>query len=110
MAVALVSAFLRVKLSDPDASKALYAIAGERGGAELVIRGNNRMVATISEMLASARDARFADPVITAAVTLSSIVGCVRAVLEGYAPPGFEDHLDRRLVLLVSAYFAAEAG
>jgi len=109
MATALIATFLEVKLGNPDASNALYAIAGERGGAELVLRGNNRMVATMSAMLATASDTRFADPAITAAVALSSIVGCVRAVLEGYAPPGFDHQLERQLVSLVSAYFENEA-
>lgn len=109
MAAGLVTAFLKIKLGNPDASKALFAIAAERGGAELVLSGNIRMAASIAGMLASASDARFADPAITAAVALSSIVGSVRAVLEGFAPPGFEQRLDEQFVSLVSGYLRNEA-
>ena len=109
MAVELVATFVRIKLATPDASKALFAIAAERGGAEFVLNGNTRMAASISGMLASACDARFVDPAIVAAVSLSSIVGRVRTVLDGSAPPGFEQKLNEQLVSLVSAYFRNEA-
>ena len=109
MAVGLVGAFLEIKLGSPDATKALFAIAAERGGAELVLKGNTQMAASISDMLASASDGRFANHAIAAAVALSSIIGSVRAVLEGYAPPGFEQNIREQLVSLVSAYFRSEA-
>lgn len=95
MASALVTAFLAEKLRDPGKSKALYAVAGERGGAGLVARMHTRMVAAITEMLASAPDAHFDEPSLTAAMSLSVLVGPVRAVLAGHAPPGFEACLER---------------
>ena len=109
MAVGLVAAFLKIKLANADASKALFAIAAERGGADLVLNGNIRMAASITRMLTSASDAHFVDPAIAAVVALSSIVGSVRTVLEGYAPPGFEELLEEQLVSLVSGYLWNEA-
>jgi AcrR family transcriptional regulator len=107
MASALVTVFLAAKLRDPAQSKALYAVAGERGGTELAARASARMVAAIAGMLASAPDAYFDDPTVTAAISLSSLVGPVRALLEGHAPPGFEASLERQLVLLLRVYLRA---
>ncbi|OLY73858.1 TetR family transcriptional regulator [Pseudomonas sp. ATCC PTA-122608] len=104
MASGFVTAFLAVKLMDPTASKALYAIAGERGGAELVVRINKRMVAAIAAMLATASDARFEDPSLTAAISLSAVVGPVRALLEGNASAAFEAGLEQQVTRMLRAY------
>lgn len=104
MALGFVTAFLAVKLMDPTASKALYAIAGERGGAELVVRINKRMVAAIAAMLATASDARFEDPSLTAAISLSAVVGPVRALLEGNASAAFEAGLEQQVTRMLRAY------
>lgn len=107
MAAGLVAAFLAAKLRDPEESKSLYAVAGERGGAELVAHVHQRTVKATTAMLASAADARFYDPAVTAVIVLGSLVGPVRAVLEGYTPKGFEVGLEEQLVLLVKAYLEA---
>lgn len=104
MASELVSAFLAVKLRDPAMSKALYAIAAERGGAELVGRINARMVAAVAAMLATASDAHFEVPGLIAAVSLNALSGPVRALLEGYAPPLFETCLKQQATRLLRAY------
>lgn len=104
MASGFVTAFLAVKLMDPTASKALYAIAGERGGAELVARINERVVAAIAAMLATASDARFEDPSLTAAISLSAVVGPVRALLEGNASAAFEAGLEQQVTRMLRAY------
>ncbi|MGS0737247.1 TetR/AcrR family transcriptional regulator [Pseudomonas sp. GG8] len=104
MAAELVSAFLAVKLRNPAMSKALYAIAAERGGAELVVRINTRIVAAIAAMLATSSDAQFEAPVLIATVALSALVGPVRTLLEGCAPPLFEASLEQQLTLLLTAY------
>lgn len=107
MATGLVVAFLAVKLRDPTVSKALYAIAAERGGAELVTHMHTRMVAALAEMLATAPDAHFADPSLTASISLSALVGPVRALLEGNASGAFETALAQQLTLLLKAYLQA---
>lgn len=104
MASGFVTAFLSVKLMDPTASKALYAIAGERGGAELVARINQRMVAVVAAMLATASDARFEAPLLTAAISINAVVGPVRALLEGNATPAYEAGLEQQVIRLLRAY------
>jgi AcrR family transcriptional regulator len=59
MASALVTTFIAGKLRDPEESKALYAIAGERGGPKLVADVHTHMVAAIAAMLASAPQCPF---------------------------------------------------
>jgi len=104
MASALVSAFVAAKLRDPEKSKALYAVAGERGGPELITDMQARMMTAIAAMLASAPDAYFDDLSVTSAIVFSVLVGPVRAFLEGYAPAGFEAQLEGQLVRLLTAY------
>jgi AcrR family transcriptional regulator len=104
MASGFVTAFLAVKLMDPTASKALYAIAAERGGAELVARINKRMVGTVAAMLGTASDARFDDPFLTAAISISAVVGPVRTLLEGNATPAYEAGLEQQVTRLLRAY------
>lgn len=104
MAAGLVAAMVAAKLRDQGISKALYAIAGERGGAELVARVNTRVVAVIAEMLATAADAHFDDPHLTAAISFSAIAGPVRTLLEGNASPAFEAGLEQQTTLLLTAY------
>jgi AcrR family transcriptional regulator len=107
MAQALVTAFLHAKLRDPQQSKALYAIASERGGAALAARVHQRMSVAIASMLASAADACFDNPLFIATVSLNALVGPVKAVLEGNTPAGFEHCLKEQLTLMLNAYLSA---
>jgi hypothetical protein len=106
MTSALVATFLAVKLRDPEESRALYAVAGERGGAQLAAGAHARIVTAIADMLSTARDAHFDDPAMIATITLDSLMGPVRACLEGHAPDGFEAQLEAQLVRLLTAYLA----
>lgn len=107
MASALVIAFLAAKLRDPKEAKALYAVAEERGGAVLVARLRTRVVSAVAAMLASAPDARFDDPPITATIALDTLVGPIQTLLKGRAPAGFAARLEGELVLLLTAYLQA---
>jgi AcrR family transcriptional regulator len=104
MASGLIAAFLAIKLRDPKESRALYAVAGERGGSALAARIHTRMVASITAMLASAPDAYFDDAALAAEITLTAMVGPVRTFLEGRAPLQFEARLEEQLVRLLAAY------
>lgn len=104
IASGLTTTFLAAKLRNLEESKALYAIASERGGAELVARVSPRMVEAIATMLATARDVHFDDPAVVATVALSAILGTMRAVLEGYTPANFGMALERQVTLLLTAY------
>lgn len=104
MASALVTAFLAAKLRDAEKSKALYAIAAERGGAVLVAHLRTRIVAAATAMLASAPDARFDDPAMIATLALAALAGPVQTLLAGNAPAGFGACLEKELVSLMTAY------
>jgi len=105
MATELVRAYLAAKLSDPATSKALYSVAAERGGRELARQMYARLATVIAEMLDSAPDGGFEDPGVAASIGLSAVAGPVTALLDGFAPPGFEARLEDELVRLLTAYF-----
>jgi AcrR family transcriptional regulator len=109
MASNLTKTFLAVKLSDPEQSKALYAIAGERGAAELVKLISARMVEAIAVMLLTAPHVHFEQPAIVATLALSAVVGAVRAVLEGHAAPNFEAAVEGEVTLILTAYLQSFA-
>nr|WP_257153462.1 hypothetical protein [Pseudomonas sp. ICMP 561] len=104
MASGFIVAFLAVKLRDPVVSKALYAIAAERGGAELVARINARMLVAMTNMLTTASDAHFDNPALIASISHTAVVGPVRALLEGHGNPDFETCLEEQLTLMLTAY------
>jgi AcrR family transcriptional regulator len=107
MATAVVAAFLMAKRRNLQESQALYAVAAELGGAELVARMHNRIVAAITDMLAHAPDADFDDPAMTSAIAFSALAGPIRTLLEGYAPAEFEARLEEQLILLLTGYLGA---
>lgn len=108
MAQALVEGYLAAKLRDAGESRALYAVAGERGGAQLAGRVYTRMEAAVTALLATAPDVRFEDPAMTASIALNALVGPVRTILDREATPEFEARLQGQLTLLLTAYLRAE--
>lgn len=107
MASAFVLAFLDAKLRNPRESKALYAVAEERGGAVLAARMRARIAAAVAAMLESARGARFEDPALVATIALGALVGPVQALLKEDATAQDKTRLERELVRLVTAYLQA---
>jgi AcrR family transcriptional regulator len=107
MAAALVSSFLAVKFSDPDAARALYAVASERGGPEKVQKAQRRIISAIAFMLATAPESAFDHPDMVAAVAFNAMVGPVLAVLQGNMQPEDVPHLEAELSTLIGGYFAA---
>lgn len=105
MAQRLVAAFVGAKLHDPLASKALYSVASELGGAQIAQRMHQRMAAAVSQMLESAEDARFASASVTAAIALGAMSGPVRAQLEGQTRGEIDQALMTHLILLLQGYF-----
>lgn len=101
---ALVDEIILAKLSNPEESKALYAISGERGGLDLSKRMNDRMLAAISNLLESASDIEFDDSQIVAEFVLGAIMGLIRRVLENQVTDKVEQILESHLKLMVVAY------
>jgi AcrR family transcriptional regulator len=104
MASALVEGYMAAKLRDAGESRALYAVAGERGGFELAGRVYTRIEAAVTVLLTTAPDATFEDPAMTASIALNALVGPVRSILDRQATPAFEARLQGQLVLLLTAY------
>ncbi|VFR17632.1 hypothetical protein ANDO1_2182 [plant metagenome] len=107
--MALTRAFLAAKLHNPDESKTLYAVAAQRGGAALIAQAQAGMVTSIATMLASAADVHVANPAVTAEVALNTLVGSVRALLEGLMSPEVAATLETQLGALLTAYFQTHA-
>ncbi|WP_445406460.1 TetR/AcrR family transcriptional regulator [Acinetobacter seifertii] len=101
---ALVDEIILAKLSNPEESKALYAISGERGGLDLSKRMNDRMLAAVSNLLGSASDIEFDDSQIVAEFVLGAIMGLIRRVLENQVTDKVEQVLESHLKLMVVAY------
>lgn len=101
---ALVDEIILAKLSNPEESKALYAISGERGGLDLSKRMNDRMLAAISNLLESASDIEFDDSQIVAEFVLGAIMGLIRRMLENQVTDKVEQVLESHLKLMVVAY------
>ncbi|MCU4709985.1 TetR/AcrR family transcriptional regulator [Acinetobacter pittii] len=102
--IALVDEIILAKLSNPEESKALYAISGERGGLDLSRRMNDRMLAAVSNLLESASDIEFDDSQIVAEVILGTIMGLIRRVLENQITDKAEQVLESHLKQMVLAY------
>lgn len=105
MARALAAAFLSMKLSEPEKSKALYTVAQELGAVAMIDRLRTRVIAAVEIMLVSASDARFDDPAGVATVAFGAMAGTARILLEGQSPAQLETRLENELALLLTAYF-----
>jgi len=101
---ALVDQILTAKLSDPEQSKALYAISGERGGIELSKQMNDRILKAIASLLETASDLHFDENLIVAEIILSVIMGSIRRVLENQVTHQVEQELRYHLKLMTTAY------
>lgn len=104
MVEALVNAFFAAKMNRPDISKALYAIAAELDGQDLVLRLTQRSQLAIVQLLASASDARFDDPITASFVVTTALVGPVQALLAVDAPVEFQERVRQQLVLAAVSY------
>jgi len=104
MVSALVHEIFLTKLSHPQKSRALYAIAAERGGAQLSKKMSDRMIIAITDLLESASDIKFKESVVLAEIILSTIMGSIRRVLENQVTEKAEQQLEHHLNLMVTVY------
>lgn len=104
MAAALVQAFIAAKFAQPDASRALYAVASEVQGEALVARLTQRSQVALCDMLATAADRRFADLAPISFLLSTSVVGPVQALLALSASRPVIDRVQEHLVAMVTAY------
>lgn len=104
MAYGVVHAFIGAKMEYPAASKALYAVAEEHGGAVLVARARKRMHKAVALMLGSAPDSHFDELNTVSFLTMSAMIGPVQALLEEEESPEITEALRTHLCKLVLAY------
>jgi AcrR family transcriptional regulator len=104
MATSLVTAFVDAKLSAPDASKALYAVASELGSADVVARMTQRSQLALCDMLATTADVRFDDLRVVSYMLSTALVGPIQGLLHSAAPPAFAEQVKVQSILMTAAY------
>lgn len=109
MVQGIVDAFLNIKIRQPDATRALYKIAGELDTDELRIGTSLRLQDACSGLLASAKDAKFDDLSDVAFTLLTAMNGTTRAVFEFGAPPLKIQMLHKQLLTLCRGYLRASS-
>lgn len=107
MAAGLVEAFLLTKLEDLEEAKALYAVAAEHGGPQLVGAAGRRMDAAVARMLASAPGAPFEDPDLVGMMVRSALSGPARGLMTAEAPARRLEAVRGHCVQLVLGYLEA---
>jgi hypothetical protein len=103
----MVEAFVDAKIARADVSVALYKIAPDVGGLELVKRVTQRMRQAIVRMLASAPDAGTFPDEFAVQMMLAAMSGAMRSVLETGGSPAMMRKLRGHLVVLCQSYMAA---
>lgn len=107
MADALVAEYLAAKLRHVEASKALYYVSDDVGGAEIVRQLGGRGMKAIAEMLESS-GARFTEDVqVMAATVMAAMSGVSRRMLESSKAPETLDAMREGLQVMVRAYVTA---
>jgi AcrR family transcriptional regulator len=104
MAQAVVDAFVAAKLADPAASRALYAVAADVGGAALVLQLTQRTQVALCSMLASATDRKFDELAAVGFVVSTAVVGPVQGLISTNASTSQVTTIAAQLTAMVSAY------
>ncbi len=103
----IVTAFVDVKLREPKTSAALYAVAAEVGGTQVVVRMTQRSQLALCDVLACASDAKFDDIRTVSFVLSTALVGPIQGFLAMGTPASMVHGLTAHLVRLATAYLRA---
>jgi AcrR family transcriptional regulator len=106
----VVEAFVDVKMQRADISVALYKVAPEIGGAELVKQTGQRLRKAIEAMFLTPPDLNLSPDRFTIDMMLSAMSGAMRSALEAGASPATFRKIREHLVLLCQSYMAATTG
>ena len=109
MTEGMVNAFLDIKIRRPDATRALYKIAGELNTDELKLGTAKGLQDACVALLASATDAKFDDLPDIAFTLLTAMNGTTRAVFEFGALPRMIQVLRVQLMALCRGYLQISA-
>jgi AcrR family transcriptional regulator len=104
MATSLVNAFVQAKLVAPEASRVLYAVASELGGAGVVDRMTQRSQLALCDMLATAADASFSDLRVVSYMLSTAMIGPVQGLLQTAVPPAVVQQVKEQMVSMTVAY------
>jgi AcrR family transcriptional regulator len=104
MASALVEAFMDAKFADPDASRALYAVAPTVDGEAMVARLTQRAQRAMCEMLVTASDRAFDQPPLISYVLSTALVGPVQSLLKIKADRRMIAATRHQLILMTQGY------
>jgi AcrR family transcriptional regulator len=110
MVQAVVEEFVDAKMRRPDVSTALYRIAADIGGPELVQRTGDRSRKALAAMLRTAPDAVALPQDFAIKMMFAAMAGATRSVLEAGASPALAGKLRDHLVVLCQSYMVAVAG
>jgi AcrR family transcriptional regulator len=109
MVQAVVEAFVDAKMENPDISAALYRIAADVGGPELIRRTGERSRKALKAMLRTAPDAMVLPPDFAIQMMFAAMAGATRSVLEAGVSRALVHNLRDHLVLLCQSYMVAVA-
>lgn len=109
MATDIVTAFVSAKLGHPKTSIALYAVAAQVGGTDIVARMTQRSQLALCDVLAGASDAKFDDLRTVSFVLTTALVGPVQGLLAMGAPAAMAKSVTAHLIGLTKAYLRASA-
>jgi AcrR family transcriptional regulator len=103
----VVEAFVDAKMQCADISVALYRIATDVGGPELIKKVVQRYRKAIETMLQTASDAKSLPERYAIEMMIAAMSGAMRSALESGASPAVVRKLRAHLVLLCQSYMAA---
>ena len=109
MVTALVTAFLKAKMSNPRLSVALYSLSSDVDGKTIAREMGTRLNRAIVRMLASSSGPLAADPELAASMLQGAMVGVIRGLLESGNPDNQLESVRRELITLGCAYLDAAA-
>jgi len=106
----VVEVFVDVKMDRADISVALYQVAADVGGPELVKRAGQRMRKAVEAMLQTAPDTGSPPDRLAIDTMLTAMSGVMRSMLEARPSPTTVRKQREQLVLLCQSYMAVATG
>lgn len=100
----LFDAYFDAKFSRPDVSKALYAVAADVDGNQMVKTLMQRVQVNICQLLQSAKGLEIEDTITTAFVLTTTMVGPVQTLLTIDAPDAYRDKVKSELKRMALLY------
>jgi AcrR family transcriptional regulator len=107
MGDALVAAFLQAKLKSVEASKALYFVSDDVGGAEIARQFGMRGMKAVAKMLESSGATFHEDLDAMASTVIAAMSGVSRRMLESDRSPKTLEAMREGLLVMVRAYLSA---